>query len=89
MRAEGCSREAAERRVAAGEWTDDDAAARYLGGSRPTSGGAADGRSDRVAPPDSWTVRRTVDALADLGESDGAGEPPDRDDRSRNGEGSR
>lgn len=57
MRADGCSRAAAERQVAEGSWTDDAVAARYLLDSGHDSGRASATRHDRPR------LRRTVDAI--------------------------
>lgn len=58
MRADGCSRADAERRVADGSWTDDAVAARYLRDSSHSDASTSLGRHDRRR------VRRTVDAIA-------------------------
>lgn len=70
MRADGCPRDAAEDRVAAGDWTNDPVAGRYLSGSLSADdrGLLRGGRIRR----DSRAIRRTVDAIERI--SDGEDE---------------
>jgi hypothetical protein len=59
--------EAAREALAAGDWTDDDAAAAFFGDAEP---GARDRVRELVRgePAFAWRARRAVDALADLRE---------------------
>ncbi|WP_348612589.1 DUF7269 family protein [Halobaculum rarum] len=66
MRADGCSRDVAERRVAEGDWTDDPVASRTLSGPGRRSDRARRRRLDDDA------VGRTVDAIERLTD-DGSG----------------
>lgn len=74
MRADGCSRSDAERRVAEGAWTDDPVAARCLSGSSDADGRA--GSDGRAAIRSGRTLRRTVNAIVRLTD-DGGGPGPE------------
>ncbi|MGM0606056.1 MAG: DUF7269 family protein [Halobacteriota archaeon] len=68
MRAEGCTRTTAARKVAEGTWTDDPVAATYLSEDRRF------GRIPRLPSRDRRTVRRTVSAIEKLADGDRAHE---------------
>lgn len=71
MRANGCSRDVAERRVESGEWTDDPLAADYLSDTRHAAGGAGETRRRGDRPGNA--ARQTADAVARLGDDRNAG----------------
>lgn len=76
MRAEGCSLDAAESRVADGSWTDDDVAGRHLRGPSQAD--------RRVAVEEGWSTHRTVAAIERLTAA-GSSPPADGSDPSGDG----
>ena len=73
MRERNCSRDAARRRVASGEWTDDPGVAAYLGeaesGDAPPDASVGD-RVGALLAGETWherQARRTADVLAERG----------------------
>lgn len=72
MRAQGCGRAEAERRVAEGRWTDDPEAAAFLaeGSELPSAGGTVAALLDGETPQ-GRRARRTADALVDRASNGG------------------
>lgn len=75
VRAEGCSRATAERRVAEGSWTDDSVAAAYVVGQR-----AGPGDVLRAVLGTDSRPRRTVEALERVAADGRGGDTNERDD---------
>ncbi|QZP36786.1 DUF7269 family protein [Halobaculum magnesiiphilum] len=76
MRADGCSRSVAERRVAEGSWTTDPVAVRSLSDARDGGGWGWRGRNGSL---DAQAVRRTVDAIVRLTDERGTDREDERD----------